>query len=181
MYVSRGDLSPEQIIHQRAREAEPAQIAPSARKVDQNQIVPRPAETQFPSDRQKARQVQRALSRAQTVLAGLQQFRSVLFHPGTEVGGQAAMEVIGLSKYRGEAVLEPHRQLLQRAAASSDSGELDRLIGSVRQNIAALWGGQDRMRDLAAPGALAATIEGIRRHGQDLERLEPDRVLRLLS
>jgi hypothetical protein len=181
MYVTRGDLSPEQIIAKRNREPEAARAVPSDRKVDQNQSVPQPPETAFPSDRQKVRQVQRALSRAQSVLAGLEEFRSILFRTGVEGGERAALEVMDRGKYQGEAVLEPYRQLLLRSAASRDSKDLDRLIGSVRQNIAALSNDRAKGVDIAAPGALAALMEGIRRNGQDLQRLERDNVLRLLS
>jgi hypothetical protein len=181
MYVSRGDLSPEQIISKRNREPEAAQAVPSARKADHNQSVLQPPETPFPSDRQKVRQVQRALTRAQSVLAGLEEFRSILFRTGAEGGERAALEAMDRSKYQGEAVLEPYRQLLLRSAAGHDSKELDRLIGSVRQNIAALSSDRDKGADIAAPGALGALMEGIRRNGQDLQRLQRDNVLRLLS
>jgi hypothetical protein len=78
-------------------------------------------------------------------------------------------------------VLQPYRQTLLRAAANRDPSELDRLIGTVRQNISALAGDRDMGPDNATARAIAALIEGIRRNGQALERLERDNVSRLLS
>jgi hypothetical protein len=181
MYVSRGDLSPEQVSAKRNRELEAAPAVPQVRKTDKGQGVPWAEDARIPVDRQNLRLAQNALSRAQGLLAGLEQFRSALARTGEQGDQRAALQVLARSRYRGEAVLEPHRQLLQRAAAARDPSILDRLIGTVRQNIAALARDREAGSGLAAPRKLSALFEGIRRNGPGLERLERDNVLRLLS
>ena len=181
MYVSRGDLSPEQISAKRNRELDSPPAVSSARKVAKNQSGPRPEDAHIPVDSQKVRLTQGALARAQSLLSGLEAFRSAIERTEGEGGERAALQVLTRAKYRGEAVLEPYRLALQRAAASRDPRFVDRLIGTVRQNIAALSREQDSGLEPAAKPALEALAEGIRSSGSSLERLERDNVLRLLS
>jgi hypothetical protein len=182
MYVSRGDFTPDPIAAKRNRGPEPAQSIPAARKVEQDySVLQQPAEVHTPAERQKVRLIQRALSRAQSTLAGLEEFRSMLWRSAAASVQRSALEVLERTRYQGEAVLEPHRQMLLRAAASRDTRELDRLIGIVQQNISALPGGRDQDRDYSASRDIPALIEGIRTNGQALERLERDNVSRLLS
>jgi len=181
MYVSRGDLTPEQISAKRNRELEAPAAVPRARKSDKSQAGMRAEDARIPVDRQNLRLAQDALSRAQGLLAGLEQFRSALARTGAGGDQRAALQILARSRYRGEAVLEPHRRLLQRAAAARDPSVLDRLIGTVRQNIAALARDREAGGTLAAPRMLSAIFEGIRRKGPGLERLERENVLRLLS
>jgi len=181
MYVTRGDLSPEQISAKRNRELEPPPAVSPARKVAKDQAGLRPEETHIPVDSQKVRLTQGVLARAQSMLSGLELFRSALERAEGQGGERAALQVLARAKYRGEAVLEPYRQALQRAAAARDPRFVDRLIGTVRQNIAALARDQDAGNELAGRPTLAALAEGIRSKGPGLERLERDNVLRLLS
>ncbi len=181
MYVTRGDLSPEQISAKRSRELEKTTAASASRKVDQDRTGLRPEEANIPVDNQKARLTQGALARAQSMLAGLELFRSALSRTEGQGGERAALQVLDRSRYQGEAVLEPYRQALQRAAADRDPRFVDRLIGTVRENITALARDQDAGTEPAAKPALAALMEGIRSTGSGLERLSRENVLRLLS
>jgi hypothetical protein len=181
MYVTRGDLTPDPIAPKRNRGLEPAQSIPATRKADQDPVLQQLAEARKPAERQRVRLIQRALSRAQSTLAGLEEFRSVLWRSGADGLERSALEILERTRYQGEAVLEPHRQMLLRASANRDSRELDRLIGTVRQNISALAGDRHQGPDFSASRQIAALIEGIRRHGQALERLKRDNVSRLLS
>jgi hypothetical protein len=182
MYVSRGDLSPEQISAKRNRELEKPSAVSSSRKIDQDRSGLRPEEANIPVDNQKMRRTQGALARAQSMLAGLELFRSALSRTEGQGGGErAALQVLDHSRYQGEAVLEPYRQALQRAAADRDPRFVDRLIGTVRQNIAALAQDQDAGGEPAAKPPLAALTEGIRSIGSGLERLSRENVLRLLG
>jgi hypothetical protein len=180
MYVTRGDLTSDPIAAKRNRGLEPAQSIP-ARKADQDPALQYSAEVRTPAERQRVRLIQRALSRAQSALAGLEEFRSMLGHSGAESFEPSALELLEGARYQGEAVLEPHRRVLLRAAANRDHRELDRLIGTVRQNISAVAGDLDRGPDYSAPRAVDALMEGIRRNGQALQRLERDNASRLLS
>ncbi len=181
MYVSRGDLSPEQISAKRNRELEsPPAVSPS-RRVAKDRAGLRPEEAHIPIDSQKVRLTQGALARAQSMLASLELFRSALARTEGEGGERAALQVMARSKYRGEAVLQPYRQALARAAAARDPRFVDLLIGTVRQNIAALARDQHAGTELATRPMLAALAEGIRSNGSGLERLARDNVLRLLS
>jgi hypothetical protein len=181
MYVTRGDLSPEQISAKKNRELEAPPAVSPARRIAKNQDGLRTEEAHIPVDSQKVRLTQGALARAQSMLSGLELFRSALERAEGQGGERAALQVLARAKYRGEAVLEPYRQALQRAAASRDPRFVDRLIGTVRQNIAALARDQDAGTELAARPTLAALAEGIRSSGSGLERLARDNVLRLLS
>jgi hypothetical protein len=181
MYVTRGDLSPEQINARKNRELEKLSGVSSTRKVVPDQAGLRSEEAHIQVDSQKARLTQGSLARAQSMLASLELFRSAMSRTEVESGERAALQVLARAKYQGEALLEPYRQALQRAAADRDPRFVERLIGTVRQNIAALARNQDAGIEPASRPELAALAEGIRSIGSGLERLARDNVLRLLS
>jgi hypothetical protein len=120
------------------------------------------------------------VARAQTVLGGLEQFRDYLL--GGPRGEQEALEVILRARYQGEPVLETHRETLLGIAARGDLPLLDRWIATVRETVAGVAGELDR-REAGQPGAglLQELLEGIRRSGPGLVRLERENVLKLLA
>ena len=138
--------------------------------------------------RQRALVAQRYVARAQAVLGGLEGFREYLLglpqgQPhGEPQAGQEALEVILRARYQEEPVLESHRQTLLGIAARGDLPLLERWIATVRETVAGVAGDLDRRESgQAGPGSLPQLLEGIRRSGASLEKLERDNVLKLLS
>jgi hypothetical protein len=177
MLVNRGELSPDPIGPARRRELEELQRAAASRQPSQAQA---PA-AEGPGDlRQRALVAQRYVARAQTVLAGLEGFRDYLL--GEPQGEQEALKAILRARYQGEPVLETHRETLLRIAARGDLPLLDRWIATVRETVAGVAGDLDR-REAGQPGAgsLQELLEGIRRSGEGLEKLQRENVLKLLA
>jgi hypothetical protein len=130
MYVTRGDLTSDPIAAKRNRGLEPAQSIP-ARKADQDPALQYSAEVRTPAERQRVRLIQRALSRAQSALAGLEEFRSMLGHSGAESFEPSALELLEGARYQGEAVLEPHRAA-EHFRSGGGSGPGPRLLRAPR-------------------------------------------------
>ncbi len=178
MLVNRGELSPDPLGPARRRELEELQRAAASRRAGQTQA---PAGEEGLSElRQRALVAQRYVARAQAVLGGLEGFRDYLL--GQPRGEQEALEVILRARYQAEPVLESHRETLLGIAARGDLPLLERWIATVRETVAGVAGELDR-REAGQPGAgrLQELLEGIRRAGAGLEKLERENVLRLLS
>jgi len=177
MLVNRGELSPEPIGPARRRELEELQRAAAARRAERTSA---PAE-EGPSElRQRVLVAQRYVARAQAVLGGLEGFRDYLL--GEPRGEQEAQEFILRARYQEEPVLESHRETLLGIAARRDLPLLERWIATVRETVAGVAGDLDR-REAGEPGArtLQELLEGIRRSGAGLEKLQRENVLKLLS
>jgi hypothetical protein len=178
MQVNRGELSSDPLGPARRRELEELQGTAATRRVSPGQSPPIPEEGGLTELRQRALVAQRYVARAQAVLGGLEGFRDFLLgSPGGE-----AEEAILRARYQGEPVLEAHRAALLAIAGRGDVPLLERWIGTVRETVAGLAGELSRG---AAPGPEASTLqgllEGIRRSGGGLEKLQRENVLKLLS
>ena len=178
MLVNRGELLPDPIGPARRRELEELQRVAASRRTGQAQAAPAPEG--LSELRQRALVAQRYVARAQAVLGGLEGFRDYLL--GRPQGEQEAQEVLLRARYQGEPVLETHRETLLGIAARGDLPLLERWIATVRETVAGVVGDLDR-REAAQPGAgtLQELLEGIRRSGAGLEKLERENVLKLLS
>jgi hypothetical protein len=180
MLVNRGEFSPDPVSPSRRRELEELQRAAAVRRTERTQTPP--AAEGLSELRQRALVAQRYVARAQAVLGGLEGFRDYL--SGQPRGEQEALEVILSARYQAEPVLETHRETLLGIAARGDLPLLERWIATVRETVAGVVGDLDRRRHAAgAPGAgsLQELLEGIRRSGAGLEKLERENVLKLLS
>jgi len=180
MQVNRGEPSTDPINPARRRELEELQAAAPVRRTAaaQPQAVPPPEG--LSEHRQRALVAQRYVARAQAVLGGRERDRDYLLSgPGDEAG---ARERILRARYQGEPVLESHRATLLGIAARRDVPLLERWIGTVRETVAGVAGELDR-RETQPPetGRLRELADGIRRHGQDIEKLERENVLKLLG
>jgi hypothetical protein len=179
MLVNRGELSPDPVNPARRRELEELRRAAAARRATQTQAPPAPEG--LSELRQRALVAQRYVARAQAVLGGLEGFRDYLL-AGQSQGEQQALEVILRARYQAEPVLDTHRETLLGIAARGDLPLLERWIATVRETVAGVAGDLDR-RQAGAPGAdsLQRLLEGIRRSGAGLEKLERENVLKLLG
>jgi hypothetical protein len=176
MLVNRGELSSDPIGPVRRRELEELQRAAAARRAGQ---TPAPPVDGLSELRQSALVAQRYVARAQAVLGGLEGFRDYLL--GEPRGEQEAQEVILRARYQGEPVLETHRETLLGIAARGDLPLLERWIATVRETVAGVAGELNRQAGEPGARALQELLEGIRRSGSGLERLQQENVLKLLS
>jgi hypothetical protein len=177
MLVNRGEFSPDPLGPVRRRELEELQRAASARRAGQTQA---PAEEGLSELRQRVLVAQRYVARAQAVLGGLEGFRDYLL--GGPRSEQEAQEILLQARYQGEAVLESHRETLLGIAARGDIPLLERWIATVRETVAGVAGELDRPgTGRPAAAALQELLDGIRRTGAGLERLQRENVLKLLS
>jgi hypothetical protein len=180
MQVNRGELSSDPLGPARRRELEELQGAAAIRRAAADQSPAIPEEGGLTELRRRALVAQRYVARAQAVLGGLEGFRDFLL--GAPRGEAEAAEAILRAHYQGEPVLEAHRASLLAIAARGDVPLLERWIGTVRETVAGLAGELSRGE---APGpegaALQGLLEGIRRSGAGLEKLQRENVLKLLS
>jgi hypothetical protein len=174
MLVNRSELSPDPVSPARRRELEELQRAAAARRAGQTRTPPAPEG--LSELRQRALVAQRYVARAQVVLGGLEGFRDYLL-AGQPQGEQQALEVILRARYQEEPVLDTHRETLLGIAARRDLPLLERWIATVRETVAGVAG------EAGAPAAdsLQRLLEGIRRSGAGLEKLERENVLKLLG
>ncbi len=177
MLVNRGELSPDPIGPARRRELEELQRIAASRRSGPTQAPPVEGLSEL---RQRALVAQRYVARAQAVLGGLEGFRDYLL--GQPRGEQEALEVILRARYQEEPVLESHRETLLGIAARGDLPLLERWIATVRETVAGVAGDLDRREaGQVGPGSLPELLQGIRRSGAVLEKLERENVLKLLS
>jgi hypothetical protein len=128
--------------------------------------------------------LQRSLSRQQSILGGFEGFRSLLDSSITRPG-----DFIGDITYRGEAVLVPYRDRLEKIFETGDRAALERLISASRRiidehaiQLSRLQTAEQNSRSLApSQTPLSSILQGIENAGDLLLKLEAENVLDLLS
>jgi len=142
------------------------------------------AEQPVPEIRKQLLVVQRSLGRYQSMLGGLEGFKILLRTDAT-----TAKDYLRHVVYRGEAVLQPYGEQLDRILQNKDQDSLQRMIADTKTEIRALAVELSRLetaeqnsRALAmGKAALSDVLEGIRNQGDQLLNLEGKNVLDLLS
>jgi len=142
------------------------------------------AEQPVPQIRKQLVVVQRSLARFQSMLGGLEGFK-ILMQSGATAAGDYIRHVV----YRGEAVLQPHSDRLDRILQTKDQESLQRMIADTRTEIHALAVELSRLETAEqnsraltlGKAALSDVLEGIRKQGDQLLDLEGKNVLDLLG
>ena len=142
------------------------------------------ADQPVPEIRKQLLVVQRSLGRYQSMLGGLEGFKILL-----QTDATTAKDYIRHVIYRGEAVLQPYSEQLDRILQNKDRESLQRMIADTKTEIHALAVELSRLetteqnsRALAlGKAALSDVLEGIRNQGDQLLNLEGKNVLDLLG
>jgi hypothetical protein len=161
---------------------EPAAVQTDARARTASQAT---AEEQpVPEIRKQLLVVQRTLGRYQSMLGGLEGFKVLL-----RSDARTAADYITHVVYRGETVLEPYSDKLNRILQTKDFDSLQRMIEATRKEIhglavelSRLETAEQNSRSLTfGQAALSRVLEGIRNQGDQLLNLEGKNVLDLLG
>ena len=128
--------------------------------------------------------VQRSLGRYQSILGGLEGFKILL-----QSDAGTADDYIGKVMYRGQAVLEPYSDRLERILQNKDSKSLQGMIENTRNEIHGLAVELSRLETaeqnsrslISGSAAISEILGGIRSSGEALLRVEAKNVLDLLG
>jgi len=169
-----------QVSQNRLHEPAAIQAGVRSRRTSQPEAEAQPV----PEIRKQLLVVQRTLGRYQSMLGGLEGFKVLL-----NADAKTANDYISHVVYRGEAVLQPHSERLNRILQDKNLDSLQEMIENAKTELhglavelSRLETAEQNSRALAlGKAALSNVVEGIRAQGDQLLNIEGKNVLDLLG